>query len=137
MESHCICWFFVPNIEKMVPESLCYGHFGLSYILFFAGFASDAVDHVRALASDVVLARVHHGCGSTFEGVPEQGTKLALAKSAFAPQRFGKEHHRLGLVDLLPHSLGQISRRTTAGDVTFLELCNGGLFGRKASGGPW
>ena len=79
----------MPNIEQTGAESLCYGIFGLSYILFFAAFASDAVDQVRSLASDFVLKSVHCGCGSAFKGVPKQGTTLALGKSAFSPQWFG------------------------------------------------
>ena len=41
--SHCISLFFVSDVEEMGAESLCYGVFGLFYILVFAGLASDAV----------------------------------------------------------------------------------------------
>ena len=91
--SHCISLFLVPDLEEMGAESLCYRVFGLSYILFFASLASDAVHQIRALASDVVLAGIHSS--SAFEGVLQQRTKLAFWDTvcAFSPQWFGGEIH--------------------------------------------
>ena len=61
--------FLVSDVNKMRAESLCYGIFGLSYILLFASLACDAVHHIWALASDVVLAGVNRGCGGAFKSV--------------------------------------------------------------------
>ena len=58
MKSHCISLFFVSDVEKVGAKPLCYRDFGVSYILLFAGFTCDAVDQVRALAGNVMLARV-------------------------------------------------------------------------------
>ena len=69
MESHCISLFFVSDVEEAGVKSVCYGIFGLSYILFFVSFSCDAVYQVRALTGNGMLARVLDRWCSTFEGV--------------------------------------------------------------------
>ena len=68
MQPNCISLFLMSDIKKVALESLYYGVFGLAYILFFAGFASDTVDQVRALASNIVFARETFTSGCAGEG---------------------------------------------------------------------
>ena len=127
--------FFVPDVERMGAESLCYGIFGLSYILFFASVASDAVDQVDALTSDII-ARVHCGCGSAFKGVLEQGTKWALGKSTFILS--GLEENVMDL-DLWTHKstlwVRSVRQLLLVMRHFLKNSFNGGLFGARAGGG--
>ena len=68
------------DVENVGAKSLCCGVFGLSYILFFAGFACDAVYQVRALAGNVMLASVLDGCCSAFVDVQSNLDPMSLSR---------------------------------------------------------
>ena len=51
----------------MLKKYLCYHVLGLSNVLFTVGFAGNAVNEVRTLATDVVLSRVFSAGGNANE----------------------------------------------------------------------
>ena len=74
-ESVC---FLCLMLRKVGTESLCYSIFGLTYVLCSPGFACNAVEEVRALAANVVLASVLDRRGHAFESISKWRTKDAF-----------------------------------------------------------
>ena len=63
MNTYCISLLVVPVVEEMATETLCYCVLGLSYVLFTAGFAGNAVDEVGTVVTDVVFSSMLSAIG--------------------------------------------------------------------------